>query len=300
MTETGMCLGTPHYMSPEQAMGEREITARSDVYALGCVLYEMLVGEPPFTGPTAQAIIARVMTEEPRALMLKRHTIPPHVEAAVLTALEKLPADRFATRGGVRGGAGAAGGQRRWSPAAVPAATRIATVRARLVAVPCGSGGARVGWRRMGLGGSSSAPAWRYWPVRASGWSLCWLPGRWRSRPMASRSPSWNRDPRPHLAQAPRRSPGPPRSRARRMASFPTFSPDGQWIAFLAGTRLKKVRPGEGGAVVTLADSVDRTQGGGGVAWLDDGNIVFIRAGGIGAHASGGKRRSSRTEVLTR
>ena len=97
MTETGMSLGTPHYMSPEQAMGEREITARSDVYALGCVLYEMLAGEPPFTGPTAQAIVARVMTEEPRPLTLQRQTIPPHVEAAVLTALEKLPADRFAS-----------------------------------------------------------------------------------------------------------------------------------------------------------------------------------------------------------
>ncbi len=97
MTETGMSLGTPHYMSPEQAMGDREISARSDVYALGCVAYEMLVGEPPFTGPTAQAIIARVMTEEPRTLTLQRKTIPPGVEAAVFTALEKLPADRFAT-----------------------------------------------------------------------------------------------------------------------------------------------------------------------------------------------------------
>jgi len=97
MTETGMSLGTPHYMSPEQAMGEREISARSDVYALGCVLYEMLVGEPPFMGPTAQAIIARVMTEEPRALTAQRKTIPPGVEAAVFTALEKLPADRFGT-----------------------------------------------------------------------------------------------------------------------------------------------------------------------------------------------------------
>jgi eukaryotic-like serine/threonine-protein kinase len=97
MTETGMSLGTPHYMSPEQAMGERAITARSDVYALGAVLYEMLTGDPPFTGSTAQAIVARVVTESPRPLMPQRHTIPPHVEAAVLTALEKLPADRFAT-----------------------------------------------------------------------------------------------------------------------------------------------------------------------------------------------------------
>ena len=97
MTETGMSLGTPHYMSPEQAMGEREITARSDVYALGCVLYEMLLGEPPFTGPTAQSIVAKVMTEKPAALIPRRERIPPAVEDAVLTALEKLPADRFAT-----------------------------------------------------------------------------------------------------------------------------------------------------------------------------------------------------------
>ena len=95
MTETGMSLGTPHYMAPEQAMGEREISPRADVYALGCVLYECLVGEPPFTGPTAQAIVARVMTEEPRGLQVQRRTIPAHIEAAVRTALEKLPADRF-------------------------------------------------------------------------------------------------------------------------------------------------------------------------------------------------------------
>src|SRR3954466_7911862 len=97
MTETGMSLGTPFYMSPEQAMGEREITARSDVYALGAVLYEMLTGDPPFTGSTAQAIVARVVTESPRPLLSQRHTIPRNVEATVLTALEKLPADRFAT-----------------------------------------------------------------------------------------------------------------------------------------------------------------------------------------------------------
>src|SRR5258708_6706834 len=97
MTETGMSLGTPHYMAPEQAMGEREITPKADIYALGCVLYEMLTAEPPFVGATAQAIIARVMTEEPRSLTLQRRTIPPNVEAAVTVALAKLPADRFAS-----------------------------------------------------------------------------------------------------------------------------------------------------------------------------------------------------------
>ena len=97
MTETGMSLGTPQYMSPEQAMGEREITARSDIYALGAMTYEMLAGEPPFTGPTAQAIVAKIVATEPEPLTALRKTVPPHVEDAVLTALEKIPADRFAT-----------------------------------------------------------------------------------------------------------------------------------------------------------------------------------------------------------
>jgi eukaryotic-like serine/threonine-protein kinase len=95
MTETGMSLGTPTYMSPEQAMGERELTARSDVYALGAMTYEMLLGEPPFTGPTAQAIVAKVMTEKPARLVPRRDRVPQTVEDAVLTALEKLPADRW-------------------------------------------------------------------------------------------------------------------------------------------------------------------------------------------------------------
>jgi eukaryotic-like serine/threonine-protein kinase len=97
MTETGMSLGTPRYMSPEQAMGEREITARSDIYALGCVTYEMLAGDPPFIGSTAQAIIAKVMTEKPASLQKQRERVSDEVEDAVFTALEKLPADRFAT-----------------------------------------------------------------------------------------------------------------------------------------------------------------------------------------------------------
>ena len=105
MTETGMSLGTPHYMSPEQAMGEREITARSDVYALGVVTYEMLVGEPPFTGPTAQAIIAKVMTDEPRPLTGSGRPCRRRWRTPCSPRSPKLPADRFAQRGGVRGGA---------------------------------------------------------------------------------------------------------------------------------------------------------------------------------------------------
>jgi len=96
MTQTGLSLGTPQYMAPEQAMGEKVVDARADIYALGAVTYEMLAGEPPFTGPTAQAIVARVMTEDPRPLTTQRRSVPPHIQAAVQTALEKLPADRFA------------------------------------------------------------------------------------------------------------------------------------------------------------------------------------------------------------
>jgi tRNA A-37 threonylcarbamoyl transferase component Bud32 len=95
MTQTGMSLGTPQYMAPEQAMGDKGVDARADVYALGAVTYEMLTGEPPFTGPTAQAIVAKVMTESPRSLSSQRPTVPAEVEGAVLTALQKLPADRF-------------------------------------------------------------------------------------------------------------------------------------------------------------------------------------------------------------
>jgi serine/threonine-protein kinase len=82
MTETGMSLGTPHYMSPEQAMGERTLDARTDIYALGCVVYEMLSGEPPHSGPTAQAIVAKVLTDEPRPLVQLRKSVPVHVDDA--------------------------------------------------------------------------------------------------------------------------------------------------------------------------------------------------------------------------
>ena len=97
MTEAGISLGTPHYMSPEQAAGQRDVDPRSDIYALGVVLYEMLAGQPPFTGATVQTVLKKVLSEEPRPLTEHRKTIPHHVDAAVGRALEKLPADRWQT-----------------------------------------------------------------------------------------------------------------------------------------------------------------------------------------------------------
>ncbi len=95
ITDTGLSLGTPEYMSPEQATGERELDARSDVYSLGAITYEMLVGEPPHTGNTVQAIIAKVVSAEPQPVSRVRHTVPTNVDAAVMCSLAKIPADRF-------------------------------------------------------------------------------------------------------------------------------------------------------------------------------------------------------------
>lgn len=99
VTQTGISLGTPQYMSPEQATGDRVIDARSDIFSLGAVTYEMLSGEPPHHASTSQGVIAKLMTEAPPPLTVMRHTVPAHVDDAVRCALEKLPADRFATAG---------------------------------------------------------------------------------------------------------------------------------------------------------------------------------------------------------
>src|SRR5512138_394272 len=97
MTETGLSLGTPHYMSPEQATAEKELTNRSDIYSLASVLYEMLTGSPPHLGSSAQQIIMKIIAEPVEPVTRYRKAVPPNVAAALAVALEKLPADRFET-----------------------------------------------------------------------------------------------------------------------------------------------------------------------------------------------------------
>ncbi len=272
LTETGMSLGTPHYMSPEQAMGEREITAKSDVYALGCVVYEMLSGEPPFTGPTAQAIVARVMTEQPRSLTLQRHSIPSHVEAAVNRALEKLPADRFAS-----------------AAQFAEALTRPELTATRTVA-PAPPARMANPWRRWFTVAAGTAIV--FGAVAAWGWlrapravttrqyiSLGDSVRMTTQLPAMALSPDGSlfvfRDDRQNgrlwikrrgdLALTP--------LTGTERAQYPFFSPDGQWIGFTADSHLKKV-PVSGGTSVTVADSV--AAGFGGATWLDDGSIVYV------------------------
>jgi len=124
LTSTGIVIGTPAYMSPEQASGTHELDARTDVYALGCVLYEMLAGEPPYTGPTAQAIIARALTEAPRPIHPMRAGVPEAVDAMIAKAMAGSPADRYGSAAEFARALGSVSGEMR-----MVAAPGVSTVR---------------------------------------------------------------------------------------------------------------------------------------------------------------------------
>ncbi|HEX9164696.1 MAG TPA: protein kinase [Gemmatimonadales bacterium] len=135
LTETGLSLGTPQYMSPEQATGDRTLDARSDLYSLAAVLYEMLAGEPPLTGPTVQSVIAKLLTEQPIRIRTVRATVPEAVDAAVAKALAKVPADRFTSAGEF---------VRALEAASAPAATPAGPASSRLFRVGVGVGAVAV------------------------------------------------------------------------------------------------------------------------------------------------------------
>jgi serine/threonine-protein kinase len=277
MTETGMSLGTPTYMSPEQAMGEREITARSDVYALGCVIHEMLVGEPPFTGPTAQAIVAKVVTEEPRPLLPKRHTIPPNVEAAVLTALEKMPADRFATAAEFAAALGGPADRRTGGPALARSSARRPVLTVTTVATVATAAGLALGAIGVWALARPTPP-----PVTRYGLAL---------PPSQAPNPNWVPQPSPDgsriafvggtgdqiqlwIKQRDRYEAAPLLGTGG-VVNF-AWSPDSRWIAFTQRQQLRKISV-LGGAAITLSDSASGVAG---LAWLDDGSIIYLPLGG--------------------
>jgi serine/threonine-protein kinase len=274
LTETGMSLGTPHYMAPEQAMGEREITPKADIYALGCVTYEMLTAEPPFTGATAQAIIARVVTEEPRSLTLQRKTIPPHVEAAVRQALAKLPADRFGSAAEYAAAlvntafATAGTGTASVARAAEPPSRRAVLFAWGAVAVV--SLFSAWGWLRP----RPTAPVARYAMVLRND-----EPSGANLRSQAAIAPDGAfivyRDGTPgnfrlYIKRRDELTPQP--LSGTEGGTGPFVSPDGAWIGFFANGELRKI-PSRGGGALTIADSVNMTFVTG--TWLEDGTIVY-------------------------
>jgi Tol biopolymer transport system component/tRNA A-37 threonylcarbamoyl transferase component Bud32 len=272
MTETGMSLGTPQYMSPEQAMGERKITPRADIYALGCVLYEMLSAEPPFMGASAQVIVARVLTEEPRSLTQQRKTIPPHVDAAVQTALSKLPADRFATA-------------REFSEALVTpgfTATRASatmsrpTARRLLQLLPWGIAGvmaviAAAGWLRrpeVEAPVSRERTLVRTRPVARGALALAMAISRDGSTIVYSDSVGGGS----RLFLKRRDMLAVTELSGTDGATRPVFSPGGDSIAFAADGKVKRMAL-SGGAPLLVADGVNTTIPA--IAWLDDGTILY-------------------------
>jgi serine/threonine-protein kinase len=275
MTQTGMSLGTPAYMSPEQAMGEREITARSDLYALGSVTYEMLTGEPPFTGPTSQAIVARIMTEEPRPITPQRNTVPPEVEDAVLSALAKLPADRFGTAAEFAEALTGARAQRRMGPrtTSLPGAGAPSRSTALIGALVVATALAVWGW----LGRPRNAPP----PVTRL--RIAMTPGQELSSAFFQRFALSDDGRRMvYVGQAPNGQfqlwlrdldAIDARPVAGTLGGYaPSFSPDGQSLVFVVNGKLFKAPLG-GGEVTALADSVNNIAPG--ATWLADGTIVF-------------------------
>src|SRR5688572_8180110 len=157
LTETGLSIGTPQYMSPEQATAAPELTGRTDVYSLATVLYEMLAGKPPHGGTSAQAIIARILTKDAEPLWQVRKSVPPNVSAAVAKALERVPADRFETAAEF---AGALADQRFTASvgAARPAGSRYLTVGLAIATLLLTSV-VMWGWTRGTPGDSGPAPS---------------------------------------------------------------------------------------------------------------------------------------------
>jgi serine/threonine-protein kinase len=271
MTETGLSLGTPHYMSPEQATAEKEISARSDVYSLASVLYEMLTGNPPHTGSSAQQIIMKIITEEAQPMTRLRKSVPANVAAAVAKSLEKLPADRFESSAAFaraladpafRAGdsVAAASGERHVGLAWRRAAVAIALLAAGL--------GALAGWalwrtdpnpRDVGLPPNAPiqmAGQFRTYALARDGSFVVYLAR------VGEATQLWYRSLRGTDAH--------PIPGTEGASGTPRLSPDGTRVVFQVAGEMKLAMLA-GGAVTTIG----RTQDPHGGEWLDDGRLFF-------------------------
>ena len=277
LTETGLSVGTPFYMSPEQATGDQPVGASTDTYALGSVLYEMLVGEPPYPGTTAQAVLGKIIAGKPVSATEHRPSVPANVDAALRKALEKLPADRFIS--------------------AQDFVRALGDEHFRYGEVVAGVGGAGVGpWNRLSMGLAALFALTLAWslllpdppqPVSrqvlsTEGWlGLGVQFGRYAAIAPDGSSmilPVGSSENDLQLALkmlgSTEITPIPGTEGARDVV----YSPDGEWIAYSVGPELFK-RPLVGGSPVRLAEDAPTTTGVVGLAWLDDGTILYEQFG---------------------
>ena len=311
MTETGMSLGTPHYMSPEQATAEKDLTNRSDIYSLGSVLYEMLTGEPPHIGNSAQAIIMKIVTEDAAPVTKLRKSVPGNVAAAVAKSLERLSADRFdsakafadALTNPAFATAGTIEAAESGTRSAVPPFRRSAAATALAITTLAALALAAWGWLRP-------RPAWDTTRQRVVLWQHALGnvldPGIARVGSQATIAPDGSsivyvdsaaggfqllrkiRDQRVGTPMA-----------GTEGALSPFFSPDGRWVGYRTiDGKLKKVSI-DGGGSVTIAEDADFTYNA--AAWLDDGTIVY--AGNLGlrrVNAAGGASQPLTSDTAER
>jgi serine/threonine-protein kinase len=276
ITETGLSLGTPHYMSPEQATAQKDLTNRSDIYSLGSVLYEMLTGEPPHTGASPQAIIMKIVTEAAQPVTELRKSVPPHVAAATVKSLEKLAADRFESAA-------------KFAEALTNPAFTLPTASGKVVAGAAASGL----WKRLSIGLAVVAAllllttVWAIFRPQSPDPVIRHRTVLWDEVPAAiglapvafgtAIAPDGSAivyvdviGGQLQLFLKPENEVVPIPLAGTEGGTTPFFSPDGSWIGFVADGKLRKV-PRGGGGTITLADSAGQFGG----AWLDDGTIVF-------------------------
>ncbi len=294
LTETGLSLGTPHYMSPEQATGDQNVARSTDIYALGAVLYEMLVGEPPYTGNTAQAVLGRIIAGELASATRERASVPANVDAAIRKSLEKLPADRFTgAEDFVR--ALADPGFRHGEELATASAGRRPSWQAAALA------GLGVGLL-LGMAGLTIGSAVRQDTTPAGVMRFTIVPPE--DAPLnffgATRDLAISPDGRQIVYKGPNSgAPGPQLSlraidrfvgaplRGGELGVGPFFSPDGAWVGFVDNTTLRILQkvPTIGGPPVMVTESPLAIFG---ASWGADDRIIFgTQSGGLFSVSAG-------------